>query len=116
MAKQAGILKMTGTVGNICFYKLEGQYYVRRKSSLSGKRVKNDPAFRETMRYAALLGKAARIASGIYKTLAAGQKREWPYRKLTGQVMQLLRQGTAETTIIELLKERTGGTGSAKNL
>lgn len=108
-------MKLTGTVGTLCFYRREGIYYVRRKSSLTGRRVKSDPAFGETMRYAALLGKAAGIASGIYKTLTAVQKPEWPYRKLTGQVMQLLRQGTDESTIIELLKERTHVTGSAKN-
>lgn len=108
-------MKLTGTVGTLCFYQREGNYYVRSKSSLCGKRVKSDPAFGATMWYAALLGKSARIASGIYKRLTAVQKLEWPYRKLTGQVMQLLRQETAENTIIELLKERTGVTGSAKN-
>lgn len=115
MAKQAGILKLTGTIGTLCFYQREENYYVRRKSSLTGRRVKSDPAFGETMRYAGLLGKASKIAAAIYRELTVTKKREWPYRKLTGQVMQLLRQETDENTIIALLKERTGVTGSVKN-
>lgn len=107
-------MKLTGTVGTLCFYQREGNYYVRSKSSLCGKRVKSDPAFGATMRYAALLGKSAGIASGIYKRLTAVQKLEWPYRKLTGQVMQLLRQERDEKTIIELLWEGIHETDSAK--
>jgi len=45
VAKQIGATKITGTIQNICFYKMEGQYYARQKSSLTGKRVKKDPAF-----------------------------------------------------------------------
>ena len=56
MAKQMGALQIRGTVGGICFYKMEGMYYARTKSSLSGERVKTDPAFEETMRYAKQMG------------------------------------------------------------
>jgi hypothetical protein len=62
MAKQAGKLKVTGTVYNVCFYKLGKGFYARSKSSLTGKRVKTDPAFEKTMQNAGLLAKDYTIA------------------------------------------------------
>ncbi len=44
MAKQRGNITYTGTVGDTCFYKRGGEYYLRVKSSLTGKRVKQAPS------------------------------------------------------------------------
>lgn len=99
MARQSGHLCITGTINNLCFYKMDGQYYVRMKSSLTGKRVKKDPAFSVTMRYAEFLASAARIASGIYRELATEQKIKGLYRKMTGETMRLLKENK---TIIEV--------------
>ena len=74
MAKQAGPFFITGTIDQICFYRMDGSYYARAKSSLDGKRVKKDPAFRETMRYAELMGKASSSASIAYRDLPDKQK------------------------------------------
>jgi len=92
MAKQIGPFKLAGCYDNICFYKMDGQYYARTKSSLNGKRIKKDPAFGETMRYAGLLGKASKIASIIYRNLPKEKKEHGLYRKLTGQAMRLLKE------------------------
>jgi hypothetical protein len=59
MAKQIGFLKITGTLGDITFYELDGEFYARKKSSLDGKRVKKDPRFRRTMYEAGEFGKAS---------------------------------------------------------
>lgn len=93
MAKQCGEHTITGCYGNLCFYAMEGNYYVRMKSSLTGKRVKNDPAFAGTMRYAKLLGMAAKIASVVYKQMDKTQKAKGVYRQLTGAAMRMLKQG-----------------------
>lgn len=99
MAKQTGPFKITGTTQNICFYKMEGQYYARQKSSLTGKRVKKDPAFAETMRHAELLGKASTLASFIKRSFPKeGQCREL-FRLLTGKVMRLMKEGVGEEEI-----------------
>jgi hypothetical protein len=58
MAKQTGIILLTGTIGNMTFYKRDSGYYARMKSSLDGRRVKTDPAFRNTMVYAERLALA----------------------------------------------------------
>lgn len=92
MAKQAGIIPVRGCVGGVSFYKLGGQYYVRRKSSLTGKRVKQDQAFAKTMLYAGLLAKASVIASGIYQQLPKTERKVGDYRKIVGNVMQELKR------------------------
>ena len=91
MAKAAGNIKITGTVDNICFYKLDGEYFARSKSSLEGKRVKNDPAFKRTMAHAQLLAHASKIASGIYKNVSEEDKSIKTYREIVGKVMKELK-------------------------
>ena len=69
MATQIGLIQIIGTVGGICFYRMDGKYYPRKKSKLSGERVKSDPVFAETMRYAKRMGSASKIASVIYRQI-----------------------------------------------
>jgi hypothetical protein len=106
MAKQAGPFFITGTIDQICFYRMDGHYYARTKSSLDGKRVKKDPAFRETMRYAELMGKASSIASVVYRALPEEQKIKGLFRKLVAQVMRLLKENKTADEIVELLKPK----------
>jgi len=103
MAKQAGAIKLNGTIGDITFYRLYEEHFARTKSSLSGKRVKHDPAFKETMKYAALLACASKIASVIYKRLPAEQKSRKKYQAMTGKAMQLLKKKVNIETVIEEL-------------
>ena len=46
--KQTGEINIEGTIGDIRFYKMEGEGYVRCKSSLEGKRVKRAKVFART--------------------------------------------------------------------
>ena len=104
VAKQAGILKITGTINNICFYKLEREFYARTKSSLSGKRVKRDPAFKETMKYAGLLSQASVIASAVYHLLPKERKGRKIYQQLTGKAIRLLKKDINKKEILKKLK------------
>jgi hypothetical protein len=108
MAKQAGPIKISGTIGDICFYRLHEEHYARTKSSLSGKRVKHDLAFKETMKYAALLACASKIASVIYKRLPKEEKSRKKYQAMTGEAMRLIKEETNIETIIELLSCNKG--------
>lgn len=49
MARQTGVVKISGTLGDISFYKTRWGYFARSKSSLSGKRVKREKNFARTM-------------------------------------------------------------------
>ncbi len=47
MAKQiAGLCRFVGTIDDLTFYKMDGQYYVRAKSSLTAEQVKKKACFR----------------------------------------------------------------------
>ncbi|WP_341837409.1 hypothetical protein WJU16_05945 [Chitinophaga pollutisoli] len=80
MAKQKGYMPIQGTVGNLTFYKTDGEYAVRQKSSLDGKRIANDPKFqrtRENGQEFRKAGKAAKILRSAINPLLqrAGDKR-----------------------------------------
>ena len=104
MAKQTGKMYVVGTMDNICYYECGGNFYMRSSSSLSGKRVKNSPEFRNTMIYAGLLSKASRIASAVYNSVAADQRKYWMFRALTGSAMQWLKLDKSVEEITALLR------------
>lgn len=48
MAKQKGIIKLTGKVGDLSFYKSKDGFLAREKGGVEAERIKNDPAFART--------------------------------------------------------------------
>jgi hypothetical protein len=100
MAKQTGPNPFIGRRDNLLGYRMAGGYYVRVISSLTAERVLSDPAFKLTMQYAGLLGKASKIASAIYRLLP---QEHGFYRRLTGMAMQLLKQGRTGEEAFEQL-------------
>ena len=106
MGKQAGPHYITGTVGDRTYYRLNGQYLVRAKSTLSRKRVKRSPAFRRTMEYAGLLGQASKLAVGVYRMIPRKKQRVDVYRKMTGVAMGMLKTGMDEEVVkVRLIQE-----------
>ncbi|WP_298738364.1 hypothetical protein [uncultured Chitinophaga sp.] len=110
MSKQCGPVYITGTVKGICYYRMNGKYYARRKSTLSRKRVKRDRAFALTRKYAALLGQASAIAAQVYRLLPKAQKKLDLYRAMTGQAIGMLKQGMNEGEIKARLEQDMNGT------
>lgn len=60
MARQKGILKIEGTVGDITFYKTQDGHLVREKGGISADRMKNDPAFQRTRENGEEFGRAGK--------------------------------------------------------
>jgi hypothetical protein len=58
MANQKGIIKIEGTMGGMTFYKKDGEYLVKEKSSISADKIANDPAFARTRENNAEFGAA----------------------------------------------------------
>ena len=58
MANQKGIIKIEGTMGGMTFYKKDGQFLVKEKSSISSDKIANDPAFVRTRENNAEFGAA----------------------------------------------------------
>lgn len=103
MAKQLGPYYVTGYVDNILFYKMEGKYYARKKSSLTGKKVKTHPCFALTRLNYSLFSIASTIGSRVYKMLPVSEREHEMYKKMTGEAMKLLKQGIQEMEVQELL-------------
>jgi hypothetical protein len=59
MARQKGIIKLKGTVGDISFYKTQDGHLAREKGGVDAERIANDAAFVRTRENGAEFGSAA---------------------------------------------------------
>jgi hypothetical protein len=106
MAKQTGFLKIIGTIGDITFYEMDGEFYARKKSSLDGKRVKRDPKFKRTMDEAIGFGKASAATRAVYWALPEELRVHGFYGRLTGRMRRLMRAGkNAKEAQLQLLRD-----------
>jgi hypothetical protein len=108
MAKQIGEYKIRGTVGGITFYKMEGEWYARRKSGLSRERVKRAKEFVRTMESARRLAVGSQLASRVYRSLPREEQVFGLFCRLKSAAMQALKEGKKGEEVKELL-ERIGG-------
>jgi hypothetical protein len=60
MARQDGIIKLNGTIGDITFYKSGNGYIARQKGGVAGSRIASDPAFARTRENGAEFGRAGK--------------------------------------------------------
>ena len=60
MAKQRGIVKLEGTIGDITFLKTRDGYLAKEKTQLSADRIATDPAFQRTRENGAEFGRACK--------------------------------------------------------
>jgi hypothetical protein len=106
MVKQVGDIKLTGTVQDITFYGMEGQYYARRKSSLKGTRVTKDPRFKRTMQGAHRLAKGSQLAANLYRTLPRAEQVYALFKELRSLAIRALKAGKSEEEVLKLLQQR----------
>jgi hypothetical protein len=71
MAKQKGIIKLAGTIGDITFYKSQDGYLAREKGTLDGARIANDPAFQRTRENGSEFGAAGKAGKMLRVALRA---------------------------------------------
>jgi hypothetical protein len=67
MAKQKGIIKLKGTIGDITFYKTKDGYIAREKGGIDANRIATDPAFQRTRENGSEFGRAGK-AGKILRT------------------------------------------------
>jgi len=103
MAKQVGILKITGTVCGLTFYKLDGQYYVRQKTSLNRKRVMRDRRFARSRECMSRFGQASQIAGQVYRKLPAREKQPGLFGRMTGRANRMLFAGASPEMVLQEL-------------
>jgi len=71
MARQKGIIKFKGTIGDITFYKTQDGYLVREKGGIDGKRIATDPAFQRTRENCSEFGRAGKAGKVLRTALRA---------------------------------------------
>jgi hypothetical protein len=106
MAKQVGEIKIVGTFADITFYKMEGEYYARKKSGLRGERVKRAAAFKRTMQSAHRLGRGSQLASRVYRGLPRAEQVYAVYKELKRLAVLALKEGVSEAAVLLLLERR----------
>nr|WP_315142891.1 hypothetical protein [uncultured Flavobacterium sp.] len=65
MAKQKGIIKLKGTIGDITFYKTKDGYIAREKGGIDANRIANDPAFQRTRENGSEFGRAGKAGKTL---------------------------------------------------
>lgn len=94
MAKQKGIIKLEGTLGDITFVKTADGYIARERTSLSGDRIKNDASFQRTRENNSEFGRAAQTGQVIrtaFRPLYSGIADSRMTGRLTKELMRVLR-------------------------
>jgi hypothetical protein len=71
MARQKGIIKLDGTIGDITFYKTRDGYLAREKGGIPADRIANDPAFQRTRENGAEFGRAGRAGKVLRNAIRA---------------------------------------------
>jgi hypothetical protein len=69
MAFQESMIQLIGKLGNLSFYKTQDGYLVRKKSGVSGERLKTEPAFVRARENMAEFGRAGRAAKDLRNAL-----------------------------------------------
>jgi hypothetical protein len=87
--------------GIITCYKMFGQYFMRSKSSLTGKRVKKDKRFQRTMHNAGMMALASKWVTPVYNSLTEDWRCQDLQRKLVGIGVKLLHQGQTKEAVQE---------------
>lgn len=93
MARQKGIIKLKGTIGDISFYKTKDGHLAREKGGIDADRIKNDPAFARTRENGSEFGragKAGKLIRTAFRPLLLRTKDSKITSRLTKQLMKVI--------------------------
>lgn len=100
MAKQKGIVKLEGTIGDITFYKTEDGYMAKENVTVNADRIATDPAFQRTRENNAEFGragKAGKVLRNAVRTLLLNAKDNRVASRLTAEMMKVVKADTTNT-------------------
>lgn len=100
MAKQKGIMKLEGTIGDITFYKTQDGYIAKENAPVSANRIATDPAFQRTRENNAEFGragKATKLLRNAIRTLLQNAKDSRVSSRLTAEMMKVVKADTTST-------------------
>ena len=91
MAKQKGIIKLDGTMGDITFYRTKDGYMAREKGGVSAERIMNDPIFQRTRENGAEFGRAGKAGKTLRNSIQALVKTASDSRMVSRLTKQMLK-------------------------
>lgn len=97
MAKQKGIIKLEGTIGDITFLKTKDGYIAKEKTSVNADRIANDPAFERTRENGAEFGragKAGKVLRNAFRSLLQAIADSRMVSRLTQTMMLVVKADT----------------------
>jgi hypothetical protein len=100
MARQKGIIKLDGTIGDITFYKSKDGYLAREKGGIPADRIANDPAFQRTRENGAEFGragKAGKILRNAIRGLLQNASDSRMVSRLTTEMIKVIQEDVTNT-------------------
>src|SRR5690606_22612002 len=93
MARQKGLIKLKGTMGDITFYRTRDGYMAREKGGIDAQRLMTDPAFQRTRENMAEFGRAGKagklVRNAIQSLIRKGGDRRMVSR-LTKEMVKVI--------------------------
>jgi hypothetical protein len=93
MARQKGIIKIEGTIGELTFYKSKDGHLVKEKGGIPADRIANDPNFQRTRENGAEFGragKAGKILRNAIRGLLQNAKDPLVVSRLTTEMVKVI--------------------------
>jgi hypothetical protein len=98
MAKQRGIIKLEGTIGDITFLKSKDGYIAKEKSGVPADRIASDPAFQRTRENGAEFGRAGKSGKLLRNALRGVLQKASDSRMVSRLTKEMMRVIKADTT------------------
>lgn len=114
MARQKGIIKLRGTIGDMTFYKSKDGYMVREKGGIEPERIATDPAFQRTRENGAEFGQAGK-AGKVFRNAFQGLLIRCFDNRLVGRLQKLMVQ-IVKTDPVNIRGERNVKEGNTNLL
>ncbi|WP_298117501.1 hypothetical protein [Flavobacterium sp.] len=101
MARQKGIIKLKGTIGDITFYKTQDGHLAREKGGIDASRIASDPAFQRTRENGSEFGRAGKAGKLLRTAL-----RPLLINSADGRMVSRLTQAMIKVIQADLVSER----------
>jgi hypothetical protein len=98
MAKQRGIIKLEGTIGDITFLRTQDGYLAKENNPVNGDRINNDPAFQRTRENASEFGRAGKAGKLLRSALRSALQNAKDRRVTSRLVSELMKVIQADST------------------
>ena len=109
MARQKGIIKMKGTIGDITFYKTQDGYLAREKGGIDAKRIATDPAFQRTRENCSEFGRAGKAGKVLRSALRASLLNSSDSRMVSRLAQAMVKVLQADVTSLRGLRNVIDG-------